>query len=156
MPTPVADVPAVDATLLASRALLGVVANSVTGALQQVTLPQFRVLVILSSHGPLRIGALAELMHANPSTFSRTVDRLELGSWVERRANPGSRREVLVEATDAGLALVDEVTQQRRAEIARILERVPATQQALIAEALTLFADAAGERYASSPSTLAT
>ncbi len=75
---------AADATLLASRALLGVVARSVSSALEFVTLPQFRVLVVLSGSGPMRMGALAERLHANQSTFSRSMDKIVSGGWAQR------------------------------------------------------------------------
>ena len=41
----------VDATLTASRALVGVVARSLAEVLEQITLPQFRVLVVLLPKG---------------------------------------------------------------------------------------------------------
>ena len=91
---------AVEATLTASRALLGVVARSVGGALEVVSLPQFRVLVLVASEGPLRIGTLAQRMGAVPSTFSRTIDRMADGGWVVRQESPQSRREILVDLTD--------------------------------------------------------
>ena len=138
--------PSIEATLVASRALLGVVARSVATALEQVSLPQFRVLVVLSScAGPLRAGALAERTGVHPSTFSRTADRLEAGGWVRRTPNPESRREVLVELTDQARRLVDQVTRDRRAEIARILEQAPAEQREAIRAGFEAFAAAAGE-----------
>jgi|1186.fasta_scaffold226688_2 DNA-binding MarR family transcriptional regulator len=134
-----------EATLTASRALLGVTARSVAPALDLVTLPQFRTLVVLSTAGPLRIGALAERLHANPSTFSRSLDRLVAGGWVHRSASPGSRREVLIRLSPEGRALVDSVTDRRRREIADILARLSVEDQLSVASALELFASAAGE-----------
>ncbi|WP_158507182.1 MarR family winged helix-turn-helix transcriptional regulator [Subtercola sp. Z020] len=135
----------VEATLTASRALLGVVARSVAGALAVVTLPQFRVLVVLTGSGPLRIGALAEKMAAQQSTFSRTVERMVAGGWLERSPRPGSRREVLIDITPQGRALVDEVTARRRAELGRILSHLTTEEQAAVTAALALLAQAAGE-----------
>lgn len=135
----------IDATLVASRALLGVIARSVSDALQSVTLPQFRVLVVLSSTGPLRIGALAQKMQANPSTFSRTIDRMVAGGWVDRATSGGSRREVLVHITEEGHTLVDDVTIRRRRELGSILGRLDEAQQNAIQDALITFAEAAGE-----------
>ncbi|MCB8043194.1 MarR family transcriptional regulator [Microbacterium oxydans] len=86
------DVDAADAVLHASRALLGVVARSIAPALDQISLPQFRVLVVLTATGPLRMGALAERIGAQPSTFSRTVDRMVTNGWLARAANENSRR----------------------------------------------------------------
>jgi hypothetical protein len=48
-----------DATLTASRALLGVVARSLAEVLEMVTLPQFRILVVIASSGTLKMGTLA-------------------------------------------------------------------------------------------------
>ncbi|TFC30535.1 MarR family transcriptional regulator [Cryobacterium sp. TMT2-18-3] len=145
---------AADATLAASRALLGVVARSVTAALDVVTLPQFRVLVVLSSAGPTRMSTLAERMGANPSTFSRSIDRMVAGGWVARGPSPESRREVLITLTSAGRELVDDVTERRRQGIAAILSPLTSEQQKAVRDALQLFADAAGETSASDLLTL--
>ena len=136
---------AADATLLVSRALLGVVARSVSSALEFVTLPQFRVLVVLSTTGSMRMGALAERVHANQSTFSRSMDKIVMGGWAKRSTSPDSRREILISLTPAGRALVDEVTERRHAEISTILERLTPSEQESVRAALELFAIAAGE-----------
>lgn len=143
-----------EATLRASRALLGVVARSVSEALQQITLPQFRVLVILAGEGPLRSGAIAQRMGSHPSTFSRTVDRLVSGGWVARTPSTTSGRETIVGLTPAGASLVAEVTERRRREIADILARLAPADRARVADALELFADAAGEPSATDLLTL--
>jgi DNA-binding MarR family transcriptional regulator len=139
------DVEALEQTLTASRALLGVVARSVADALDQVTLPQFRVLVVLSAEGPLRVSTLAQRMRAVPSTFSRALDRMEAAGLLAREENPESRREVLVTLTDAGRRLVADVTERRRAEIRAILQRLTPAEQHAVAGALASFARAAGE-----------
>lgn len=141
----VEDTATVEATLVASRALLGVVARSLSGVLQEISLPQFRVLVILSTHERLRIGRLAEQLHMNRSTFSRVIDRMTSKGWVRRVPSSDSRREVLVEITDSGAAIVSEVTERRRQEIARILERMPVHDQRELMDALNRFSLAAGE-----------
>jgi DNA-binding MarR family transcriptional regulator len=134
-----------ESTLIASRALLGVVARSLAEALEMVSLPQFRVMVILASSGPLRMGALAARAHTVPSTFSRSIDRMVVGGWVRRSTSPDSRREVLIELTPAGQHLVEHVTERRREEIAAILERLSPGDRAAVGSAFALFAGAAGE-----------
>jgi DNA-binding MarR family transcriptional regulator len=136
---------AAEATLIASRALLGVVARSVSSALEVVTLPQFRVLVVLTTTGPIRLGALAEQLHANQSTFSRSVDRMVAGGWIERNPSPDSRREVVIELSPAGRDLVADVTARRREELATILNRLTARERESVAAALELLGRAAGE-----------
>lgn len=136
---------AVEAAVTASRALLGVVARSVTGALELVTLPQFRVLVVLATAEPMRMGALADRMGVLPSTFSRSIDRMVKEGWVRRIASPDSRREVLIELTSDGRSLVDDVTERRRRDIARILSTMTPDDQDVLCRGLEAFAEAAGE-----------
>jgi DNA-binding MarR family transcriptional regulator len=135
----------VDEVVLTSRALLAIVARTVSPALEEVTLPQLRVLVVLVGAGPHRVGALAERLDALPSTFSRALDRLEQGGWVQRVPSTESRREVLVEATPRAKTLVGAVTEARRREIGAVLERIPEDRRAALATAFREFADAADE-----------
>jgi len=91
------------------------------------------------------MGSLAERMSANSSTFSRSIDRMVAGGWVERSPSPGSRREVLISATQAGRALVDEVTERRRHAISEILSRMTPENQRAVLSALEVFSAAASE-----------
>ena len=62
-------------TLLASRALVGVAARSLAGVEEQVTLVQYRALVLLDA-GPQNVGTLAKALGIHPSTATRLCDRL--------------------------------------------------------------------------------
>lgn len=139
------DDQAADAALTASRALMGVVARSVAGALEVVTLPQFRVLVVLDNLGSVRMGVLGEAIGARPSTLSRAVDRIVEGGWVKRTAGPASRREIFIELTPSGQDLVTHALEQRRDNIAQILAALSPDEQSSIVTAFQLFAGAAGE-----------
>jgi len=125
--------------------MLGVVARSLANTLETLTLPQFRVLVLLSSLGPQRTGMLAERLGANVSTFSRSLDRMVASGWVRREQNPGSRREVIIALTDAGESIVSEVTQRRREDFHTILARLTAEQRQQVLVAFEVFNSAAGE-----------
>jgi len=135
----------VDATIGASLALLGVVVRSLGSALERVTLPQYRALVVIAEHGPLRSGDLAEQLGVHQSTMTRTVDRLVAGGWAARQASPDSRREVLVGLTARGHDLVGEVMAQRRREVAQVLARTDERGRRAIRRGLAAFAAAAGE-----------
>lgn len=139
----------VEATLAASRALVGVVARSLAEVLDQVTLPQFRVLVVLCAEGPLRSGVLAERLGIHQSTFTRTADRLVAQGWIRRVPNAESRREVLVDLTDAGRDLVVDVMEARRTELQRILADTSPQERETIRAGFEAFATAAGEPEAS-------
>jgi DNA-binding MarR family transcriptional regulator len=133
------------AVLTASRVLVAVSARSLAAVEDRVTLPQFRMLVVLSTHGAVKLVALADRLGVSPSTAMRMNDRLVAADLVDRRVNPDNRRENVLSLTDAGYRLVEEVTARRRAEIAAIVERMAPEQRTALIAALTAFADAGGE-----------
>ncbi|WP_212915051.1 MarR family winged helix-turn-helix transcriptional regulator [Streptomyces sp. TS71-3] len=145
-PSPVDDVDAVtQAVLTASRLLVAVSARSLAAAEDRVTLPQFRLLVVLSAHGPAKLVALADRLGVNPSTAMRMMDRLIGSGLADRQVNPGNRRETVLRVTDDGARLVDEVTARRRAEIAAVVARMLPEQRTAMVEALDAFNRAGGE-----------
>ena len=72
-------------------------------------------------------------------------DRLVRKKLVARKPSESSRREIEVSITDEGREIVDRVTRHRRREIATILRSVPAADRARLVDALSAFAEAAGE-----------
>ncbi|WP_327295291.1 MULTISPECIES: MarR family transcriptional regulator [unclassified Streptomyces] len=141
-----ADVDAVArAVLTSSRLLVAVSARSLAAVEDRVTLPQFRLMVALSTHGTAKLVVLAEMLGVNPSTAMRMLDRLITAGLADRRINPEDRRETLLGLTDEGRQLVEEVTARRRTEITTIVERLAPEQRAALIDALTAFAEAGGE-----------
>lgn len=147
MPEPDAeDVNAVTAAVLtASRLLVAVSARSLATVQERVTLPQFRMLVVLAGGGEMKLVTLADRLAVNPSTAMRMVARLTTAGLVDRRVNPGNRRENVLRLTDAGQRIVDDVTAMRRREIATIVARMPADQRHGLITALRAFSEAGGE-----------
>jgi DNA-binding MarR family transcriptional regulator len=139
------DEQVVDAVLRASRVLVAVAAQSLAAVDHDVTLPQYRTLVVLASRGPQRPSALAETLGVHPSTVTRMCDRLVSKRLVHRGESPENRREVSIRLTPRGRRLVDEVTTHRRREIATIAARVPARERAATVRALHALGDAADE-----------
>jgi DNA-binding MarR family transcriptional regulator len=135
----------IDAVLGASRALVAVAARSLANVAEDVTLPQYRFLVELASRGPQRLADLATALGVDRSTATRMCDRLVRKRLVTRRRAQEDRRAVRVSLTRAGADLVAEVSRRRRAEIATIVERMPASHRDRVVRALRAFADAAGE-----------
>jgi DNA-binding MarR family transcriptional regulator len=135
----------VDAVLGASRALVAVAARSLADLADDVTLPQYRVLVELASRGPQRSADVADTLGVERSTAGRMCDRLARKGLVQRRRESTDRRALRISLTKAGRDLVDEVTRRRRSEIARILQRMPKAERAAVLMALRTFTDAAGE-----------
>ena len=135
----------VAALLTASRLLVAVAAKSLAAVEETLTLPQYRLLVVLDSRGPSSLAGLADALEVNPSTALRMVERLTAAGMVEKAANPARRREVQLRLTGAGWQTVREVTEYRRAEFARIVAAMPAEQRARLVASLTAFTEAGGE-----------
>lgn len=144
------DVDAVTrAVLTASRLLVAISARSLAEVEERVTVPQFRMLVVLSTRGATKLVALADLLQVAPSTAMRMVDRLIAAGLADRQANPDNRRETLLKLTEEGRRTVEDVTARRRAEIASIVARLSPTQRLALIEALNAFNDAGTEPPAS-------
>jgi DNA-binding MarR family transcriptional regulator len=140
------DVDAVtSAVLTASRLLVAISARSLTAVEEQVTLPQFRMLVVLATHGEMKLVSLAGRLAVNSSTAMRMADRLTAAGLIDRRVNPANRREIALRLTESGGRIVDDVTAHRRGEIAAIVTRMPGDQRAGLVSALRAFTDAGGE-----------
>ena len=135
----------VAALVAASRALVGVAARSLTEVEAEVTLQQYRALVVLAQYGELRVRELSEKLTIHPSTTSRLCDRLVGKGLIERDPSPESRREVVVTLSSKGMDLVAAVIERRRTEIARIARHMPAEDRAGLVAALEAFSSAAGE-----------
>jgi len=135
----------VDTVLEASRALVAVAARSMAAAGDEVTLPQYRALVVLAARGPQGTAELAAALAVNPSTATRLCDRLVRKGLVRRHRQAGDRRSVRITLTAAGRELVAEVTRRRRAELARLLRALPPSQHEPVIAAFRAFAAAAGE-----------
>ncbi len=135
----------VDAVLSASRVLVAVAARSLGDVADEVTLTQYRTLVVLASRGPQSLAELADAVDVTSPTATRMCDRLIKKGLILRRHDRGDRRLIRLTLAKKGHDLVDAVTKRRRAEIARLLEAIPPEQQAALVDSLQRLTAAAGE-----------
>ena len=135
----------IDALLVASRAMVAIAGRSLADIDPDVTLPQSRTLVLLASRGPQRIIDIAEDLGVAPSTATRMCDRLLRKGLLRRHRATADRREVKVSLTAAGRDLVAKVTEHRRAELARVVDAIPAAAHIHVAAGLKALNDAVGE-----------
>jgi DNA-binding MarR family transcriptional regulator len=122
-----------------------VAARSLADVAEEVTLTQYRTLVVLASRGPQNLAGLADAVGVAPATATRMCDRLVRKDLIRRRTERDDRRQLRVALTVKGRSLVDAVTGRRRQEIARIMNEIPVEQQAVLVQALGRLASAAGE-----------
>jgi DNA-binding MarR family transcriptional regulator len=135
----------VDALLSASRAMVALAARSLAGVDAEVTLPQYRTLVVLAARGPQRAVDVAAELGVNPSTGTRMCDRLVRKGLVRRTRPSTDRRVVRLTLTKAGRDLVQQVTDRRREELVRIVSATSARWSASAVAALRAFAAETGE-----------
>jgi DNA-binding MarR family transcriptional regulator len=135
----------VEALLSASRVMVGLAARSLADLDSDVTLPQYRALVVLASRGPQRVVDISAELGVNSSTGTRMCERLVRKGFIRRERSDTDRREVRLTLTDSGEYLVEEVTRRRRVELVRIVDTVPDVWHEPLATALRSLAVTAHE-----------
>ena len=82
--------------------------------------------------GPMRQGALAELVHADPSTVSRHVAALIEQGLVHRVADETDGRASRLVVTDEGLLTLETLRNEREAHLARVTAGWPTADLAAL------------------------
>jgi DNA-binding MarR family transcriptional regulator len=134
-----------EAIVRASRAMVGIALRSLSGNEEEVTLPQFRTLVVLTCDGPRRLAGLAQALTVSPSTATRMCDRLVRKGLVSRTRDELDRREVKLAITAGGRKVVADVVERRRTEVSDLLGSIPVHARRQLVSSLALLASAAGE-----------
>ena len=135
----------VDALLTTTRAMIGLAARSLANLDADVTLPQYRALVVLATRGPQRVVDISTELGVTPSTGTRMCDRLVRKGLIRRYRSTTDRRAVRLTLTPAGRSLVDEVTRRRRVELTALANAIPDTTHESVTAALHALAARSGE-----------
>jgi DNA-binding MarR family transcriptional regulator len=93
-----------------------------------VTMPQAKVLYLVSVPGGLRMSALAARMGVTLSTVSGVVDRLVESGLATRREDSADRRHVVVGCSPAGIALMERFREFNRRNLRGLLDRLTDTE----------------------------
>lgn len=133
-----------DAVLGASRVLLAIAHRSLAASSSDVTLAQYRALVVLQSRGPQSAQELAAELGVAPSTATRVCDRLVAKGLIRRGPGAQSRRQVELGVTAAGAAIVGDVSRRRRNELRKIVTAMPARDRSGLVRVLESFNRSAG------------
>jgi DNA-binding MarR family transcriptional regulator len=145
-PSPPGHDDAVQALMLASRAFVGLAAQSLSTVDDDVTLAQFRTLVVLAAQGPQRSIDIAAELRTNPSTTTRMCDRLVRKGLIRRTRSSRDRRVVQLRLSPLGQQIVEQVMEHRRAELIRLVQATADRWTPEVSAALRAFAAAVGER----------
>jgi DNA-binding MarR family transcriptional regulator len=132
-----------DALLRSSRALVGVAARSLADV-DDVTLPQFRALVLVSGRARTSVADLAAALGVHSTTATRLCDRLVRKRLMRRLEAADDRRETLLQLSANGRRLVERVTERRREDLSAIAKRMGRDDAVAAVVALEAFAAASG------------
>jgi DNA-binding MarR family transcriptional regulator len=128
-----------DAVFQASRAMVAIAARSLARVDDDVTLVQFRALVVLSDAREANLAQLADALGITASTATRLCDRLVDHGLIRREPLPDDRRRIRLSLTEAGRRVVDRVSRDRRRDLRRILAHMPARDRDRLVPALEAF-----------------
>lgn len=142
------DAGSVHALELMTRVLVGITMQSLAVLDGQVSLPQFRLLLILAGLGRVPSSRLAAELGMTGSSVTRLADRLEDAGLLTRGTDPRNRSIVTLEVTGAGLHLVARVVERRHELLAAVLDRMAPAERAAASRVARRFAELAADAAA--------
>jgi DNA-binding MarR family transcriptional regulator len=104
----------------------------------EISPSQLRALRMLRRHGVMRLSELSDRLRIAPRSATEVVDALESRGLARRRPDPGDRRATLVEVTDDGAGVLDEV---RGSEAERVFGRLSPADRSRLARILRRLRD---------------
>lgn len=128
----------VETILRANRAMALMADMSLHQVTDDVTIPQYRTLVLLAAGGPSRLAPLAHAMGVNSSTATRMCDRLVRKGLITRERDEGDRREIVLDLTAQGRDLVQKVTVRRKEMVEDLLHDIPSPERPALVRSLGL------------------
>lgn len=131
--TPVGELVAFE---VATRDLVGIALRSVDQV--GVSLPQFRLLLVLQQLGRSTSTECANALGVAGSSVTRLADRLHTNGHLIRGTDPRNRSVVTLELTAQGRKLVRQVTARRRRELSRVLNGIDPAERAACAAVLRI------------------
>ena len=97
---------------------------------------QQSALAVISNHGPLTLGALAEHERVAPPSITKVVSKLESDGLVTRTPDPADRRICRVAVSPSGETLLEEIRRRKTAWLTARISQLDADRQRRLADAL--------------------
>ena len=108
-----------------------------------LTLTQLRSLFLIANKGSTNFRKLAEALGVTPSNVTGIVDRLVEQGLVSRTQNPEDRREMTLQATDKGQALVSNLKEVGIKHMTQVLSLLSLGELSALVQGLSAFIRAA-------------
>jgi DNA-binding MarR family transcriptional regulator len=125
-----------------SRSLFAVAAQSLRYTSADLSLVEYRVVVILATRGPQTLGSLTAFLETSAAPI---CSRLVVRGLVIHAPSATTPQHVLVTLSTAGRALICDVTRRRRRAIHEQLRELPASSLTSLTNAFRAFAAACDE-----------
>lgn len=113
-----------------------------------LTMAQFKTLMLIASTGGLTGRDLAHRLHIGPSAVTPIVDKLVQHGYARREEDAADRRVIWTRPTDAGVALFERVNAAGREALKDILLLLSRDDRVLVERALHILFQAALRRAA--------
>jgi MarR family transcriptional regulator, organic hydroperoxide resistance regulator len=108
-----------------------------------LTLTQLRSLFLIANKGSTNFRKLAEALGVTPSNVTGIIDRLVEQGLVSRTQNPEDRREMTLQTTDKGQALVSNLKEVGIKHMTHILSLLSLEELSALIQGLSAFIRAA-------------
>jgi len=128
----------------ATRGLLALNVSVLEHMEKQIGLAPLRALQSLDRLGPSLVTELGADLDMLPSTASRLSDRLADAGFITRRVSPSNRRATLLELTEAGRKILDELIDRRVQAFDVVIQRMSEAERAALIQGTQAFTDAHG------------
>jgi len=125
--------------MVASRTINAVIVKSLAAVDADLTVPQLRVMVILSRTASASLSEVAEQIGISPSNASRTCDQLVRRGLVVRTEDQDDRRRLSLAPSAAGRRMLRQVMRRRQNLLERIVGAMPEKEQRALMTALDAF-----------------
>ena len=129
----------------ATRGLLALNVSVLERMEKRIGLAPLRALQSLERLGPSMVTELGGDLDMLPSTASRLSDRLADAGLITRRVSPTNRRATLLELTDAGRAVIDELVALRMQAFGAVVEHMSDSDRASLIQGTDAFTTAQRE-----------
>jgi DNA-binding MarR family transcriptional regulator len=125
--------------MVASRTINALIVRSLARADSSLSVPELRVMVILTRADRASLTEVAERLGVNASNASRACDQLVKRKLIKREEDPVDRRRVVLALSASGRRVVRRVMDRRRELLEDIVAGMSAKDQNALMDALRSF-----------------
>ena len=143
----------VAATVAAFERLMDLMAASHQPPMDvNISMAQLRCLHLIAATGETRMSRLVSQLGVSISTVSGLVDRLVDRGYVSRHDDPADRRQVVVEATAAGTAFLDQMRDLGNTQFRELIARLRPDELRTVRRSIEILSRVADEASAGTDS----